>query len=362
LLWSDFPEVSFKRWTKAIGDLLMVLIVLSERDPLASLQRLLSRTAFVLIPLSVLLIKYYPNLGRAYGIWQGEAYYVGVTINKNTLGAICLCLGLGALWRLLSAYRDRELAGRSRKMIAQVLVLVMALWLFKMAHSMTALSCFMMGGVLLIATNLRFVIRRPVLAHGLIAAMLLVSASVLFLDFSPTALKTLGKDPSLTGRTEVWGTLLSLDRSPVLGTGFESFWLGPRLDALWTKYWWHPNEAHDGYLEVYLNVGWVGIALLGVVLVTSYRAVFRAWRNRVPAGSLCLTYCFVGLAYNFTEAAFFKMLAPVWLFFLLAVVSASAISHKSRKLVRSQAHRRLSREPGWGELRDQPVALERIAP
>ncbi len=86
LLWSDYPDVGFKRWTKAVGDFVMVFIVLSERDPLAAIQRLLARTSYILIPLSVLLIKYYPDLGRQYGYWLGEVYYVGVTTNKNTLG------------------------------------------------------------------------------------------------------------------------------------------------------------------------------------------------------------------------------------------------------------------------------------
>ena len=64
LLWSDFPDVAFKRWTKALGDLVMVLVVLSDREPISAVKRLFSRTEFLLIPLSVLLIKYYPTLGR----------------------------------------------------------------------------------------------------------------------------------------------------------------------------------------------------------------------------------------------------------------------------------------------------------
>src|SRR6266404_147694 len=83
LLWSDYPDVAFKRWTKALGDLVMILIVLSDREPTAALKRLLARATFVLIPLSILLIKYFPNLGRGYGVWLGEVHYSGVTTNKN---------------------------------------------------------------------------------------------------------------------------------------------------------------------------------------------------------------------------------------------------------------------------------------
>src|SRR5712691_1045106 len=65
VLWSDYPLGAFKRWTKALGDLVMVLVVLTDPEPTGALKRLLARPGFVLLPLSILLIKYYPNLGRA---------------------------------------------------------------------------------------------------------------------------------------------------------------------------------------------------------------------------------------------------------------------------------------------------------
>lgn len=68
------------------------------------------------------------------------------------------------------------------------------------------------------------------------------------------ALETMGKDTSLTGRTKIWDLALSLSGNPLFGTEFESFWLGPRLDKIWSVYW-RITEAHNGYLEVYLNLG-----------------------------------------------------------------------------------------------------------
>jgi len=157
------------------------------------------------------------------------------------------------------------------------------------------------------------------------SGLLLISFSVLFLGFSPGALRTMGRNPTLTDRTEVWGVLLTLVTNPLVGSGFENFWLGPRLQKMWDLYWWHPNEAHNGYLEVYLNLGWVGIGLLFVVLATAYRRILKAWTSQAPLANLSLAYLFIGLVFNFTEAGFFKMLAPVWLFVLLAIVSPSAL-------------------------------------
>lgn len=343
LVWSDFPDVGFKRWTKAVGDLVMVLIVLSDREPLTAFKRILARVSYVLIPISILLIKYYPSLGTGYGPWGGKTVYTGVTTNKNTLGVICLCFGLASVWRLMMEYKAPKSAERRRRMIAQAMFLFMIFWLFRVANSMTSLNAFLMGSILLFAANSRLVIRRPALVHFLIAAMVAVSSAVLFLGVDPSVLETMGRNPTLTDRTDVWGALLSLVKNPILGTGFESFWLGPRLESLWNTYWWRPNEAHNGYLEIYLNLGWLGLALLAMVIAWGYRNIFGAWRRNVSNGSLLLAFFLVGLVYNFTEAAFFRMQAPAWIFFLFAVTSVSVLSY-------GEDHQPQSSRDAWAPL------------
>jgi exopolysaccharide production protein ExoQ len=326
LLWSDFPFVGFKRWTRTLTDLVMILIVLTDREPLTAFKRLLARLAYVLIPLSILFIKYYHDLGVQYNFWTGQTVFTGVTSNKNTLGAICLCLGLGVLWRFVDAYKNQEVTGRMRRMIANGIILAMVLWIFLRVDSMTPLSCLLMAGILLLVANSRVAVRSRVLVHLLMAAMLAVSIAVLFFKIDPEVLYTMGRNPTLTERTELWRQLLSFDRNPLLGTGFGNYWLGPRLSEIWRLNTWQPNEAHNGYLEIYLNLGWVGVVLLMVVIAAAYRTVLAAWRSNTSTGSLSLAYFFTGLVFNFTEAAFFKMQAVIWLFFLLAIVKAPARS------------------------------------
>ena len=101
VLWSDFPDITFKRWIKAIGDLTMVLVLVTDKDPIAALERLFSRVGFVLMPTSILLIKYFNDLGRGYDP-SGIPMNNGVTTNKNMLGVITFVIALGALWSFLS--------------------------------------------------------------------------------------------------------------------------------------------------------------------------------------------------------------------------------------------------------------------
>jgi len=336
LLWSDYPDVAFKRWSKALGDLVMVLVVVSDREPYAAVKRLLSWLTFLLIPISVLFIKYYPELGKGYGRWDYMPIYTGVTTNKNALGAICLFLGGASLWRFLSAYHEPKSASRKRLLLAHGVILGMVAWLFWMANSMTALSCFLLGAIVMIGASSKAVFRKPVIVPILIAAMLLVSVGVLLLGQYPGILQTMGRNPTLTDRTEIWSTILASAGNPWVGTGFESFWLGPRLQRIWSSFSWQPFEAHNGYLEIYLNLGWAGIALLALVLATGYRTVMVAWRRKQPASSLMLAYFVIALIYNFTEAAFFRMMAPAWIFSLLAI---TAIPQRS-----TVADRRLLRQ------------------
>lgn len=329
VLWSDYPFVAFKRWIKTIGDLIMVLIVLTEQDRLASIKQLLARLGFLLIPTSILLIKYYGEIGRGYANYTWEPVVTGVTTGKNLLGMVCFICGLGALWRLAQAVGERGDARRRGPLIAQVTLFGMVLWLFWLANSMTALLCFLLAASMLVATSFLGLARKLSTVHLMVVGALSVSASILFLGVGSSALSAVGRDPTLTGRTEVWEVALRFAGNPIVGTGFESFWLGDRLRSIWAIYWWHPNEAHDGYIEIYLTLGWVGLVLLAVVMVAGYRNILVDLQRNPVVGRLRLAFFVAVVAYNFTEAAI-RGFHPLWVFFLLTVLAIPDDAMRSR--------------------------------
>jgi exopolysaccharide production protein ExoQ len=321
VLWSDFPFVAFKRWTKALGNVVMVLIVLTDPNPVIALRRFLTWTAFLLIPSSVLLIKYYPDLARYYDRWEGTAYYLGAAADKNMLGGLCMIMGLAMLWRLIDLPSGS--IERRRRALAVGTVLAMILWLFQLANSATSLGCFMLGSTLILVLNL-FGRQRRGVVHLIVGGIAAAAAVVYFFpDVFAYLVRSMGRNTTLTGRTDLWTDLLRMDTDPVLGTGFESFFLGDRIEVLWSKYWWHPNEAHNGFLETYLTLGAVGLCLLGVLTATGYRNVVNAYRSDPRSGSLRLAFLVIAPLYNITEAAF-KVMNPVWIVFLLAVTAVPA--------------------------------------
>jgi exopolysaccharide production protein ExoQ len=317
--WSDYPDVAFKRWVKSLGDYVMILVVVTDRNPLSALKRVIARVGFVLIPFSIELIRYSP-LGRYYSRFEGKQYFGGVTLNKNELGMVCLLLGVGTAWRLLQEYQGRGDAQRGRRLLAHGALLTMALWLLWKVNSMTSIACFLMAVPLMVVGSVPALARKRAKVHLLVIAVLLVAFSVLFLHVGSDILSTVGRDATLTGRTDIWDLALLLAGNPLVGTGYESYWLGKRLDTFWRLVWWHPQEAHNGYLEMFLQLGWVGVGLLATLIATGYRNVISRLRRDPSTAGLMLAYFVVALAYNFTEAAF-KSLHPVWIFFVLAIVA-----------------------------------------
>lgn len=323
VLWSDYSYVAFKRFIRSLGDLAMVLVVLTEYDFYAAVKQLLVRVGFVLVPLSILFIKYYPALGRNYGIWSGATEITGVCEQKNTLGVLCLIFGLGFLWCFLTVYQDRKNPGRRRFLIAYGLSLALTLDVLWMSGSMTSLSCFLLAGLAMFAAMRPSFIRRPVRIHVLLAGMSIAFCAFFLFNLDAVLLPVLGKDPTLTGRTDIWRVLLGIVTNPLLGTGFQSFWLGDRIKKIWDAFPSHGfNEAHNGYLEIFLNLGWIGILLLTLLLVTGYRKIFAAYRREPYLASLWLAYFLAAIIHNLTEAEF-RLLSPIWIILLLAIVAAT---------------------------------------
>ena len=327
IVWSDFQEVAAKRWLKAIGDLAMVLIVLTEIDPKAALSRLYSRTAFVLVPLSLVCIKYYPNAGRSYDPWTGRQMYTGLTGDKNALGVITFVLMVGTVWRVL-ALLPKEGAARSRgrMLFAQGTVLAMGIFILRLADSVTSIVSFALASVLLVTMNLRPVRRHPAAVHALVLLIVVGVASIFLLGGKASAAHALGRDSSFSGRTEIWTNVIPLAPNALFGAGFESFWLSPTVhEKLWAAIPGLPlNEAHDGYIEVYLELGLVGVALIAYLLVDGYRRSMRAYRRDPKWGALLVAYVASATIYSLTEAGF-RMMNPIWLFLLFSVSASDSI-------------------------------------
>lgn len=318
-LWADYPFVALKRWIRALADVAMVFVILTERYPSPSLKRIITWMGGFLIPLSILFTRFFPSLGRSYS-YLGVPMWTGVATDKNALGALCMIVGVVLLSRILSVHKNRASTHRVRTILILGAVFGMVLYLLLKIDSKTALACFLMATILVCTQRAAPMFRKPWFLACLTASMILVSFSVLFLGVGSGTLSDLGRDTSLTGRTQVWDIVLPFAVNPWIGAGYENFWIGERLYAIEAVIGAGLNQAHNGYIEIYLNIGWIGLALLGLLIISGLTNIIRDLRRDPDMGGLKLSFFLICLVYNFTEAAF-KILSPVWITFLWATMA-----------------------------------------
>ena len=144
------------------------------------------------------------------------------------------------------------------------------------------------------------------------------------------ALFFLNRNPTLTDRTVLWAQILKVNINPIFGVGFESFWMGDRLEQLHEGFIWQPNESHNGYLETYINLGAIGLLVLVGLLVATFFTVRRGLLTDFEFGRFQLGLLVVVVLYNWTEVSF-RGPHPLWLLFYII-----AIDYPKRRLLWSE--------------------------
>ncbi len=317
IAWSDFPFIAFKRWIKILGHPIMTLIVLTEPDPEEALIRLMKRCAYVVVPVSILWIKYYPELGRGFTDW-GAAMNKGIAIGKNELGADCLILGFFFFWHLLQTWQTERNTRRRNELRLIAGFLIGISLLLRYAHSATSTICLFVAILIVVFVGIRS--NKNFIGMYMLAALVLLAAAELAFGISGRLSESLGRGSDLTGRTVLWANVLKLQPNPILGTGFESFWLGERPQRIAELYkGWKPGGAHNDYLDTYLSLGLIGLSILiGLFIATFWKIRLELFRN-FEWGRYRLGFLAAVVLHAWTERTF-GTYSPLWfVFYIIAL-------------------------------------------
>lgn len=320
-VWADYPYVSFKRWIKEIGNLIMILVILTDIDATEAVKTIVRRVACVLVPFSFLLIRYYPQLGRMFSS-SGELMSTGVAGHKNSLGVLCMVIIVVYFWDYLwTRHKNRSRPGeKKRSFFFSGLLMALTFWLLFISNSATAVFGTFLGCAMILALNFPL-IRNNVKHIGVLVFFSLIFFLVFQYLFNITGIIVglLGRDMTLTGRTEIWNDLLTVKTNPFIGAGYSSFWSGDELDVIKQRYQFTLNSAHNGYLETYLNLGWIGLLLLIGTALSGYRKIRISLQHDFRFQELRLTLFTLALTANITEA-YFKGLSLIWFVYLLVIM------------------------------------------
>ena len=311
-VWAFSPESSCVRFIQQV--MVVVSIILPAR---LARRADLMHGLFLCFALSLALNSYYILYGPVtlaqYGAKLVDIGYQGYFQGKNYLGE-CAAIAL-----LLSLY-EASLPGWRRALGISFAGLSVALIL--LSNSKTAfglaLVCPLIAQVALIA---RRTTRTSLATIFLIIPLVYyVLASVSNFNMSRLAY-ILYNDSTLTGRTIIWAfAQYEIARRPLVGWGYQSFWFVPNSPAIsdgpgWVKMM--PN-AHNGYYDTMLEMGYIGLALLLAFIIATLHAVGRV-ADRDPARArLVLSLVLFVVCYNYFESLWMRGFEFLWVVFLIA--------------------------------------------
>ena len=315
LLWSDMPWISFRRWMREVVAVVIAFIVSSESNPRLSLKSILRRAIYILIPFSIILIKYFPQYGREYNRWTGETTWVGVSSQKNGLARICIISVLFLAWAVLTKRKKQEVPVSKYIEYIDIFMLLLSLYLLggpyrTLRHSATS-SASLIGGLFLLATLL--LVKRRGKAIGHIAIMALLTLTIIYGSATPFLGKLeifdvssyFGRTENLTGRANIWAILIPYAmRRPILGYGVGGFWTTAMREMT-------SAHAHNGYLELILHFGFVGLIIFSLFLLACCRRAIRTLAEDFNWGVLFIVFLFMTVIYNIAEVSIYTFTSPL---------------------------------------------------
>lgn len=263
--WSIDPPASFRQGILYLFVVVGVIGVVGNLDG-NNFMDLLAKVCFFAGLVSLAMIVVAP--AYAFG---GEGDFRGIFSQKNILGEAMTMGALACLHGLTTRKRKRW---RSAAML--LLVITVAL------KSQSATSCITIFAFCLIHAVI-VLIRRGgnVRAIAIYLVVLLAPFALLAAVYPDPLLEMIGKDPTLTGRTEIWSAVIPyIYQKPWLGWGYGAFWSpdNPAAMEIGELFHWFAPEAHNGLLEILVNVGVVGTVFF----------IFLLMRN-IILGLRCLT-------------------------------------------------------------------------
>jgi O-antigen ligase len=237
----------------------------------------------------------------------------GIFLQKNGLG-LCMMLAIVVMIVQHRRWNLRRTAtllfyvamlGLSQSFTAVISVACVVLFVFskRMAAWMRAVFWLLLA----VAACLSIVIGDPI--------ELLLSAG--------------GRSSTLTGRDVIWAFALSATaEKPWIGHGYGgAFWTESYGSAVQTLHW-NPHHAHNGYLEVLLDLGFIGLVLTLAVLINTWRRARRMRRQDATATSLWVEVIILAVvAHNLTESDF---MASNFFWFLVVAGSFASLRMESQ--------------------------------
>jgi exopolysaccharide production protein ExoQ len=322
--WSAAPAVTIVRSIALVGTNLFGLYF-ATRYSLKEQLHLLAWTFGIAIIFSLIFAIALPKYGVMSGAHAGK--WRGIFTHKNALGKSMVLSSLVFLLVALSEKRNKLLWWCG---------LGCSIFILLMTKSSSAIVTLLIVGLMFLLVR---AVRLPYLL--MLPTIILLSIVGLFLnlwlaDNATALLGSIGKDATLTGRSDLWPAVLDkIWERPWFGYGFSGFWGDGTSEAayVWRITGWDPPNAHNGMLDIWLDLGLFGLSIY-LVGFTIGLIGGLAWvrKNQSFDAFWPVMYLLYFWFSNQTESAFLRQNDIYWL--LYVVVTFSLLAPKfSAKLI-----------------------------
>lgn len=337
VVWALKPELSAVRFAQqamVVGSIVLPALIADRRADLL-------RGVFHCFALAALINVLFV-MGNSPVYVELYSGYPGYFTGKNYLGQFA------ALVFLLSLH---EVLHSGARRIFGIGIALTALFLLVLSNSKTA---FALALFIPLAAGVTMAVRRKLGISPAIQLLILVCCYIVFSALSGFTTNRLSYmiygDSTFTGRQLIWDFAFSeIDRRPILGWGYQSFWLvgadGPSVtDAPgWIK--GMPN-AHNGYYDTLLELGYVGLVILLIFLATTLHVIGGIVDTDAKRAWALLSLALYVMAYNFLESAWMRGFDYLWVVFVLLAAEAARQWRPATERIPARVPRRPQRDRG----------------
>ena len=308
VLWSISPDQTFRRVIALIFTTLGG-VILAARWKWAGLAEIMATALGVTAVLSLFVCLFVPSFGRMHTLFPGA--WRGLWLEKNALGNM---MTIGFMACAAAALLEPRRARLWWPMAGLCLVLVLA------STSKTSLVSCLLGccGLALVWIMRRGPVGRVIGTYGALIGVLLVGFVALVA--SNLVLAALGKDATLTGRTQIWSAVMRrIQDRPWLGYGYGAVWdnTSPWSPLAWIikQAGFRPAHSHNSWLQQWLDLGAPGLIAWALYFIeTCTRAIISLYRS--PGAYLAVPFLLVYAMTSLTESIAVIFNDCRWLFFV----------------------------------------------
>ena len=322
-VWSVEPAKTLNASVAMMGTCLFSLYLASNYSFKKQLQ-LLGWSFAISIVLSFI----FAIVLRKYGVMGGvhAGAWRGIYTHKNWLGRM-MVLGSGVFFILANDARKHRLILWIGAALAFLLILL-SRSSSPLVNLAVILSIVSASRIFRLRTKLLIPILFSTIAIGILVSLEATS-------LADTVLGAVGKDSSLTGRTDIWPYVIDkIHEKPFLGYGFAVFWNGLKgesADIVRALRWPVPN-SHNGFIDLGVDFGALGLSLFFTSLVhTLFRAITwvrstQSWIDLWPL--LFLLYLMLS---NISESDLFSRNSLTWVLYITTILTLSLKEKKHQE-------------------------------